>query len=107
MTHHRNTHADEPADCFRHGLPALDFNAVCASFLQEAACIPDGLLGRHLEGEEGHVRDEERSFHSARGGLGVVDHLVDGDGEGRLVSCEDHGAGVADEDEVDSGRVQE
>jgi D-mannonate dehydratase len=43
----------------------------------------------------------------AADGAGVVEHLVDGDGEGVFVAQDDHGQRVADQDEVDAGFVGE
>ena len=56
---------------------------------------------------EGHVGDDHGAMHGAADGAGVVQHLVHGDGEGGIVTENDHGEGVADEDEVDAGLVDE
>ena len=43
----------------------------------------------------------------AANGTSVVDHLVDGDGEGVFVAEDDHCQRIADQDEVDAGLVGE
>ena len=44
---------------------------------------------------------------AAGDGAGVVEHLVESDGQGVLVAEDDHAERVADEDHVDAGLVEQ
>ena len=52
-------------------------------------------------------RDDKRATDGAAHGARVVQHLVHGDGQRVFVAEHDHGEGVADEDEVDAGFVDQ
>ena len=64
--------------------------------------MPQGFLGVHLVAEIGHVGDDQGARGAARYGLGVMEHLLDGDGQGARVAEFGHADGVAHEDHVDA-----
>ena len=49
----------------------------------------------------------QRVLDRAADHLGVVDHLVERDGQRAVVPLDDHRHAVADEDALDAGRVDE
>jgi len=55
----------------------------------------------------GHVRDEEGAARSTAHGAGVMEHFVDGDGQGIFVAEHDHAERIADEDDVHAGFVNQ
>ncbi len=63
--------------------------------------------GAQMEREIRHVPDDHGPLHGPRHGPGVVDHLVHGHGHGVLVAQDDHAQGIADQDEIDAGLVQD
>ncbi len=81
--------------------------AAAPGFLEEAGGVADGLVGAEVEREVGHVADDQGPPDRPGDGLGVVDHLVHGHGHGVLVPENDHAQGVADQDEVDPGLVED
>lgn len=67
----------------------------------EGTSVGNYLRGRGLVATEGEVADEERPRRASRHGAAVLEHDVEGDGEGGVVAVDDHGGGVADEADVD------
>ena len=55
----------------------------------------------------GHVDDEQGALDGAADGAGVVQHVVHGDAEGVWVAEDGHAEGVADEEDVDAGLVDQ
>jgi len=86
---------------------AFDFDGFRASLLDEARGVGDGLLRGCVVGAEGHVRDEQSALHGAADGMGVVQHLVHGDGQGAVIAEDGHAERVADEEQVNAGLVDE
>src|SRR5262249_6196357 len=78
-----------------------------ARFFHVACTVAHRLIGTDVVGPVGHVRDEECMLDAATHGFGVVQHLVDGDRERVLVAKHGHGKRVADQDDVDAGRVDD
>ncbi len=86
---------------------AFDLDGLGAGFLDEADGVGEAFGDRAVIAAEGHVGDEQGAADGAADGAGVVEHLVDGDGEGVFVAEDDHGERVADQDQVDAGFVGE
>ena len=105
VAHHRDPGADDRPDAREHRARTLQLDRVGSGLLDEADGISQRILVRHLEGAEGQVRDHERPARPARDGAGQDQHLLDGRGDGRLVSEHRHRRGVADEHEVGAGLV--
>ena len=107
MAHHGDPAADERPHAREHRPGALELDGLGARLLEEADGVRDRLVVGDLEGAERHVGDHERPLRAARDRAREHDHLVDRRGDGRLVAEHDHRGGVADEDQVDAGRVGE
>ncbi len=84
---------------------AFDLDGLRAGFLEEADGVVDCVVDSSVVRAVGHVGDEEGAACCAGDGASVVEHLVEGDGKGIVVSKDDHGERVADEDKVDAGLV--
>ena len=71
----------------------------------------DGIVHRldvaTLVSTEGHVYHHESTLHGLHHRLAMIDHLVEGDGEGGHVTCHDIGCRVAYKDDVDACTVDE
>ena len=100
-----NLGVDEGADQF--DARALDLDGFRAGLLDEANGVGNGIGDGAVIAAEGHVGDDERAAHGAAHSAGMVEHLVDGDGERVFVAENDHGERVANEDEVDAGLIGE
>ena len=105
VAHDRDPGRDDRAA--RSITPAPSSFGVRAGLLHEADRVADGVLVRHLERAERHVRDDERPRRAARDGAREHEHLVHRRRHGRVVAEHGHRGGVADEDEVDAGLVGE
>ena len=77
---------------------AFDFDGFGAGFLDEADGVGEALGYRAVIAAEGHIGYEQGAANGAADGAGMVEHLVDGDGEGVFVAQDDHGERVADQD---------
>ena len=88
-----------------HRAAALELDRVAARLLDEPHRRRDRLLVGDLVGPEREVADEERGAQPAPGGAAEHEHLVDVDRHRRGVAEHGHGAAVADEHEVDAGRL--
>ncbi len=86
---------------------AFELDGVGAALFDEAAGAFEGLLRADLVAHEGQVGDDEGAADAAGDDAGVVDHLVEGDGERVGLALDDHAEGVADEEAVDAGDVEE
>ena len=105
--HHGDAGGDEAGD--RVGLldAAFELDGLAAGFLEDAAGVFDRLVRAQVEAGERHVDDDQRVLDGAADHLGVVDHLVERDGQRAVVPLDDHRHAVADEDAFDAGRVDE
>jgi hypothetical protein len=90
-----------------HLVAALELDRVRAGLLQEAAGVPHRVLDGDRVAEEGHVADDQGPLGPAAHGGRVVDHLVHGHGQRRVVAEAHVRDRVAHEDHVDPGRVDD
>ena len=100
MAHHRNAGRQDAFDAFLHFASALEFHRVGAAFLHDADGAVEGFLGVSLVGAEGEVHHDQRALGGAHHGLGVVNHLVQGDGQRGLVTRHHIRGAVAHQDDV-------
>ena len=106
VAHHRHARADDPSDDVREVGAALELHRLDAALGDE----PDGgahrVVGARLVAAEREVADGVRAAVAAGEAAPhhrrVVDHLVEGDGERRVVPLHHHPERVADEDGVDA-----
>ena len=105
VAHHRDAGGHDGLDGAGHRPPAFQLDGIHAGFLQKAPGIAHRLAGGGLVRHERHVADEVRGLGAARHGLGVVEHVFHGHGQGGLVAQHHHAQGVAHQDGVDPGAV--
>ncbi len=107
VRHHADVRLGDRADARHHPSGALELDQVGAAFLDEPDRARDRLLVGDLVRAEGHVADHERSPRRAGDGARQEDHLVQGDGDRRLVPEHHLGRAVADQDQLDARLVRE
>jgi hypothetical protein len=105
MAHHGNPGLDDRAGALDARAAALELDRVAARLLDEPLRGGDRELVRCLVGPERQVADEQRCVQAAPHGRGEHQHLVDRHRNGRLVPEHGHRAGVADEHDIDAGRL--
>ena len=96
---------DRPRPRDADGAAALELDRVAAGLLDEAEGGLHRLLVGDLVGAEGQVADEERRAQPAPRRPRQHEHLVHGDADGARIAEHGHRARVADQDEVDAGRL--
>ena len=101
MADDRNLGVDQPLDQFQATAATLDLHRFSATLFDEADGVGHALGNAGVIGAEGHVGDEHRATHRTANRAGVVQHLVDGDGQGAVEAHHHHGERVADENHVD------
>ena len=87
--------------------PPSSFTAVRPAFGEEAAGVAKRVLGAGLVAHERHVgHDSERVAPRATAAV-CTHHVVHGDRQRGVVAEHGHAEGVAHEDRVDAGRVDQ
>ena len=76
---------------------AFDLDGFGAGFLDEADGVGEAFGYRAVIAAEGHIGDEQGPADGAADGAGMMEHLVDGDGEGVFMAQDNHGERVADQ----------
>src|SRR6266566_7174936 len=107
MAHDTDAGAADGANAGEGRPRAFELDHVGAALLEEADRVVDGVVVRGLVGAEGHVPDDQGPFGRTRDRAGQEQHLVESYRQSRVVAEDDHRCGVADEDQVESGRVRE
>jgi hypothetical protein len=107
VSHNGNFGFGEAGDELETALAAFDFDSFGAGFLDEADGVAEGFGDVGVIGAEGHVGDDEGVLCAAADSAGVVDHFVEGDGEGVVVAEDDHTEGITDEEDVNASLVGE
>jgi len=107
VPHHRNARREDTRYGFGNFLPALQFHGMSAGFFHNA----DGGFERHsrvaLIRTERQVHHYQRALDGPHHRGGVVDHLVECDGQGGFVARHDIGGGVAYQQDVGAGFVED
>ncbi len=107
VPHHGDTRFDETSHRLGHARTALEFHRAGARLLQDARRRTHRVLPAGLVAAERQIDDDVRALGAADHRLGVVDHLVEGDRERRVVSQHHHREAVADQDRRDLRLVHE
>ena len=109
VAHHRDPRAHDRRGARDRRPRALELHHIRSGVLHEPAGVPDGILVGHLVRHEGEVADHHRVLAAAAHGAGQDDELVHRRADGRhgVVAEDGVGGRVADEDEVDSGGVDD
>ena len=107
VPHHRDAGLHDAADLLLAAHTAFQLHRVRTGLLHE----PDGGVQRFLRTvlvrTERQVGHHQRTLGRADHGPGERDELVDGDGQRGVVAEHGVAGGVADEQEVDSGTVED
>mmetsp|Transcript_12104 Transcript_12104/g.32103 ORF Transcript_12104/g.32103 Transcript_12104/m.32103 type:complete len:200 (+) Transcript_12104:290-889(+) len=82
----------------------LNLHGVHISLLEHAHGGSHGVAGRRFEASERQVSNDERAFRPSHDRSAVHDHLVECDGQCRIVSVHDHRDGVSDKHHVNVRR---
>ena len=98
--HHRDVDVRDRLDDMLHVRPPLELHSLGPSLLDEPARVSPGLLEARLVAHEGHVPHHQGALGAAGHALGVVDHLVHGDGQGVFVPGHDVGCRIPHQDHV-------
>ena len=107
MRDDRNACGRDGADLGADLFSALELDRARAGLLHDAACILHRLLDRDLIAHERHIDHNERVLAAAHDAAAVNDHLIDRYRKRVLVALHGHAEAVADQDHVDSRRVDQ
>jgi hypothetical protein len=89
------------------GPPPSSLTALAPALLEHPDRGRQRLRRAVLVGPEGQVADDQRVSGAPGHGAGVVEHLVERDGHGRVVAEHDHAEAVADEQHGDPELVEQ
>ena len=107
VAHHRDAGRENTLDAFPDFGAAFQLHGVGAAFLHDANGRAQRLARRALIRAKRHIHDHQRPLHGPHHGLRVVYHLVQGDGQRGFVAGHHVRGGVADEQHVDAGPVED
>ncbi len=103
----RDLGGGEPLDQFGAAGTALDFDGLGAGLFDKADGVGHALSELEMVRAPGHVGGNDGVTHGPADGASVVQHFLDRDGQSVFVA-EDHlGEGIADQDQVDAGLVDQ
>src|SRR5205809_4316007 len=91
----------------RDGASALQLYGSSAPFLEEPCRILQGLLGRYLVGQEGHVSHDQRAIRPTRDRAGVMEHCLKGYGNCRIQPQNDIPERISDEQKIDPDSIEQ
>ena len=102
MAHDRDSRPYQlPDRLARLLIPSLELHRLRARLLHDPSGAVEGPCGRGLIRHEGEVDDRERRRGAPPDGPRVRDHVVEGDGERRLVTHHHLTERIANQDDVD------
>ena len=107
MPHDGNACAQDSVYRFEDFLASLELDGACFGLLHDAYRRTERLFRVALIGAEGHVHYHEGTFHCTGDRLCMVYHVVERHGDGRFVAGHDVGSGIADQNDVYSGPVED
>ena len=85
----------------------FDLHSRRSAFQNQTAGIPHGLFQAELEREERHVRNDQRPLGAAAHRARVMNHHVERDRQGCLVTQHHHPERIADKNHIDARSIQE
>src|SRR6185437_4300664 len=100
VSHHGNARRQNSLDTVQYEFAAFHLDAVRSGFLHDAHGALQGEPAVALVRAEGHVDDDQRPPDAAHDGGRVIDHLIERDRQGRLVTMNDVGGAVAHQHHV-------
>ena len=107
VTHDRDAGGEDALDAFGDDRAALHLDGMRAGFLHDAHRALQRELAVALVAAERHVHHHQRPRYRAHHRRGMVDHLVQGDGQRRFMSMHDIGGAVAHQQHIQSGLIQD
>ena len=90
VRHDRDADTHDALDRRRRIDSAFELDGLRSAFGEKSARIAERLLRADLPTEKWHVSDDVRAPRASGDGATVVDHLVDRDGEGGVLTLDDH-----------------
>ena len=85
---------------------AFQLQSIGTRLFHDANGIANSLLTTHLIGAERHIAHHQTVVAGANHATGINNHFIDGDGQRRLIAGHHVGGGVAHENRIDAGTVQ-
>ena len=107
MRHDRDTGAGDGLDLGADLRSAFQLHGPAAAFLHQAAGVDNGIVDGGLVGHEGHIDYHQCVFRSAGYSAAMMDHVFHGYGEGVFVTQNNITQGIADQDRIDAGLVDQ
>src|SRR3989338_3290341 len=86
---------------------SFDLDRLRPGLLEESPGVPLRLLDAHLKGKKRHVRDHERPFPAPDHRFGMIDHLIQGDGQSVLLPLDHRAQRVPDEQDIHPGLIKD
>src|SRR6185312_4783857 len=102
-----NACGEDAVHRFEDLFTAFDLDAMGAGLLHDADGRGQRLFGIGLVRAKGEIDNHERAVDTSHHRRGVIDHLVEGDGQGGLMPGHDIGGRIAHENNVDACRVED
>ena len=99
MALHRYAGLNEAIDCVDDSCAALELHRLGATLLKQATGVTERVGRVGLVRHKGQVRDDQRLVRAAHNRAGVVDDVVDGHRNRRLVTEHRRSQAVPDEDD--------
>ena len=107
MPYYRDTRGYETLDGGEEMRSALELHCISSRLLHDMHCGGKGCLLTDLIAPKGHIDDDEGTPSTTHDTGAVVDHLIEGDGEGRGVPCHHIGGRVTDEEDIYTCCIQQ
>ena len=107
VRHHRDARGHDAADLLGAANPALELHGVGVRLFHEAERGVKRFVGTGLVGSERHVGDDERAFDGSCDRAGQRNELIHGHRERGVEAEHVVAGGVADQQKVDAGLVED
>ncbi len=102
-----NLSVDHMADDINPLFAAFNLHHLRSAFFHKSSGVANGFFVVYMIGAVRHVSDEKCVFDAAADGFYVMQHLVNRYRERVLVAKHGHGQGVADQDHINCGFVNQ
>src|SRR5438105_2823217 len=108
VPHHRNAGPHQRVHRVEHlGAATLDLHGTRSRLLNRASAVQHRTLDARLIGKERHIDDDERALHSTPNRCCMADPVIDRDRQRRWISHDRGPYGIANQNRVDPGLVDE
>lgn len=96
MGHDGNARGGEGLDDFGPLGAAFQLDGLATGLLENPRGVFDGCVLAQVKARKGHVNDDQGMLNRAADHLGVINHFIEGDGQGVLVALHNLRHAVAD-----------